>query len=202
MSKKHLFGLILLLCATLPPPPAIADITEMPAATQDRAGSSDVDTHEDVLPNLQELFRSVQVPLSQAMVIAESLHIGSRTAEISFEVSDSIGYRVRTVKKNQVWENVVDANTGSIAASEIALPLKELDREDRGNILALTLVEQELSDAVRVAEKATSGKALSGGLVNEDGKLNFVIVVVSGDVLKQVLLEPPRVHRQASIPRP
>ena len=42
-----------------------------------------------------------------------------------------------------------------------------------------------------VAEDNTSGKALSGGLMNEAGKLNFVIVVLFGTKLKQVMLEPP-----------
>jgi hypothetical protein len=45
---------------------------------------------------------------------------------------------------------------------------------------------------VRVAERAASGKAISGGLTRERGKLNFVVIVVSGLDLKQVLLEPPR----------
>jgi hypothetical protein len=50
-------------------------------------------------------------------------------------------------------------------------------------------------------EKAASGKALGGGLINEDGKLNFVVVVVSDDRLKQVMLEPPGVGRQGSASR-
>lgn len=53
-------------------------------------------------------------------------------------------------------------------------------------------------DAVRVAEKAAEGNALAGGLKQQDGKLNFVIVVASGDCLKEVTLEPPRVGQQGS----
>ena len=59
-------------------------------------------------------------------------------------------------------------------------------------------VEQELSDAVRIAEKAAEGSALAGGLMKQDGKLNFVIVIASGDRLKEVMLEPPRAGREKS----
>jgi hypothetical protein len=48
-----------------------------------------------------------------------------------------------------------------------------------------------LADAVRVAEQAASGKAISGGLIRERGRLNFAIVVMSGSDLKEVILEPP-----------
>ena len=58
-------------------------------------------------------------------------------------------------------------------------------------MIAMQSVRQELADAVFVAEDNTSGKALSGGLMNEAGKLIFVIVVLSGTNLKQIMLEPP-----------
>ena len=61
-------------------------------------------------------------------------------------------------------------------------------------------VKQELSDAVRIAEKAAEGSALAGGLTKQDGKLNFVVVIASGDHLKEVVLEPPRVGRQGKSP--
>jgi hypothetical protein len=100
------------------------------------------------------------------------------------------------VKNGESWENFIDANTGSVKGAEIASSLRELDGADRVNIIALKSVRQELSDAVRVAEKAASGTALGGGLMKQDGKLNFVVVIVSGDGLKEVMLEPPRVGGQ------
>jgi hypothetical protein len=126
------------------------------------------------------------------------LHPGSRTASVSFERSASPGYRVLTVKENETWEDVIDADSGKASGPETTLSLSELDDEDRSNLLALRSVKQELSDAVRVAEKAGSGKALGGGLVQQDGRLNFVIVVMSGDSLKEVMLEPPKAGRRGS----
>jgi uncharacterized membrane protein YkoI len=144
---------------------------------------------------LLEQLRTVKIPLSEAVAIAEHLHDGSRAADISLEISGPPVYRVRTVTNERIWENVIDANTGGVTEKEISSSLTELDREDLGNIIALSSVEQELSDAVRIAEKAAAGSALAGGLMNQDGKLNFVVVIASGDRLKEVTLEPPRVGK-------
>jgi hypothetical protein len=98
-------------------------------------------------------------------------------------------------------ENVIDANTGSVTEKEISSSLRELDREDLRNIIALKSVKQELSDAVRIAEKAAAGSALAGGLMKQDGKFNFVVVIATGDRLKEVMLEPPRTGKQGATPR-
>ena len=101
-------------------------------------------------------------------------------------------YRVRTFHDGQLWEHAIDAATGEISKDRVVSSLKELNAEDRTNIASLSGVEQQLSDAVRVAERAASGKAISGGLTRERGRLNFVVIVVNGLDLKQVILEPPR----------
>ena len=99
---------------------------------------------------------------------------------------------MRTVKDKEIWENVIDVSTGQTTRLESALSLNELETEERDNINALRSVEQELSDAVAIAEKAAVGKAISGGLVKESDHLNFVVVVLSDDHVKEVFLEPPR----------
>ncbi len=91
---------------------------------------------------------------------------------------------MRTVKDKEIWENVIDVRTGRTGAPETAWSLNELDMEERDNINALKLVQQELSDAVAIAEKAAAGKAISGGLVKEGDQLNFVVVVLSDDHVK------------------
>jgi uncharacterized membrane protein YkoI len=193
MSKKCLFALMLwsaLLAAT----GAVADVAQVPLDAESRGAAAQGDDEEKAIRRVLEQFRTTQVPLNQAIAIAEQLHDGSRTADISFEISSLPVYRVRTVKNERVWENVIDAKTGSITDKEITSSLKELDREDLANIIALKWIKQELSDAVRFAERAAAGSALAGGLMKQDGKLNFVIVVASGDRLKEVTLEPPRVR--------
>src|SRR5258705_1460204 len=139
-----------------------------------------------------ELFRGSAISLSQAMAIAEALHAGATTADVSFDgASDAPVYRVKTLHNDRIWHHAIDAATGKIVGGEAALPLKELDAGDRSNLAALKTIRHRLADAIRVAEQAASGKAISGGLIRERGRLNFAIVVMSGSDLKEVILEPP-----------
>jgi uncharacterized membrane protein YkoI len=195
MSKKQLLAIIVW-SATFAATGAMADITHTPMDAANRGVAAQRDAEETVIHRLLEQFRTIKILLTEAVAIAEHLHDGSRTADVSFELSSPSVYRVRTVKDERIWKNVIDANTGSVAEKEISASLRELDREDLSNIVAMKSVKQELSDAVRIAEKAAEGNALAGGLMKQDGKLNFVVVIASGDHLKEVMLEPPRVGRQ------
>ena len=197
MSKKRLLAIILW-SATLAATGAIADVTHTPFEPTDRAVAAKRDAEDAAFRRLLEQFRTIKISLIEAVAIAEHLHGGSRTADVSFELSDPSVYRVRTVRNEQIWQNVIDANTGSVTEKEISSSLKELDREDLGNIVALKSVQQDLSEAVRIAEKAAAGSALAGGLIKQDGKVNFVIVIASGDSLKEVILEPPKFRSQGA----
>ena len=139
-----------------------------------------------------ERFRSSSISISQAMAIAEARHAGATTADISFDGGSGVPvYRVKTLHNDRIWRYTINAETGAVVGGEAALPLAELDHDDRSNLAALGTITHRLADAVRVAEQAASGKAISGGLVRERGRLNFAIVVISGDDLKEVILEPP-----------
>ncbi|KYK44997.1 peptidase [Bradyrhizobium liaoningense] len=139
-----------------------------------------------------ERFRSSSITISQAMAIAEARHAGATTADVSFDGASGVPvYRVKTLHNDRIWRHTINAATGELVGGEAALPLTELDNEDRSNLAALGAIRHRLADAVRVAERAASGKAISGGLVRERGRLNFAIVVISGDDLKEVILEPP-----------
>ncbi|WP_035685850.1 PepSY domain-containing protein [Bradyrhizobium sp. Cp5.3] len=195
--KKQLFALMLW-SATLAATGAVADVSQRSADADPVSAAAQKDSEEAAIQRVLEQFRTTRVPLSQAVATAERLHDGSRAADVNFEISGPPIYRVRTIKNEHVWENVIDANTGSITGKEVASSLKELDREDLAKIVALKWIKQELSDAVQVAERAAAGSAVAGGLIRQDGKLSFVVVVASGDHLKEVMLEPPEVGKQGS----
>lgn len=197
MSEKLLIALIVC-SAGLAGTGAMADVTQAPAIAEQQSTTAQDNVDEAAIRRALEQFSTTRVPLGQAMAIAERLHDGSRTADISFEISGPPVYRVRTVKNERVFENVIDANTGRVSQAEIVSSIKELDRADLANIIALKWIKQELSEAVRVAEKAAAGNALAGGLVKQDGKINFVVVVASGDRLKEVMLEPPKVGQRST----
>src|SRR6266849_4599636 len=199
MSRKQLFVALLssLICA-----PSYAGATldgEISAAQEQDANGNGL-TDEAISREL-ELFRGAEVSLRQALKIADSLHPGSRIVDVSFDGgSGSSVYRVKTFRQDRIWADTIDAKTGQIAGNA-TVSMSELNLEDRLNLIAMQSVRQELADAVFVAEDNTSGKALSGGLMNEAGKLIFVIVVLSGTNLKQVMLEPPSANNLEMLPR-
>jgi hypothetical protein len=181
-----------LVAVILPAPVfAVASSTGEPASLRNEAEESAASDQQAVNHEL-ELFRGSAISLSQAMAIAEALHAGATTADVSFDgASGSPVYRVKTVHHDRIWQHAIDATTGKIVGGEAALPLKELDAEDRSNLVALKTIRHRLADAVLVAEQAAAGKAISGGLIRERSQLNFAIVVMSGSDLKEVILEPP-----------
>ena len=187
----------LLLMIGLSTPAALADLKPAGASAEHERTMTEPEEAERDRQLLQE-FRAAQLPLTQAIEIAEGLHRGSRAAAARFELSHGPAYRIITVANGETWENLIDANSGRIAPGETASSLKEFDREQRRNIIALGSVAQELSDAVRVAEKAAAGKAFGGGLIEDEGRLNFLVVVLSEDELKEVRLEPPKSGRKGA----
>lgn len=192
-AKRSTSGLLAIaLSALLLAAPARALVTTgTPTALH---GDSDGDTEADRQAVSREIerFRGSSISISQAMAIAEGRHAGATTADVSFDGASRVPvYRVKTLLNDRIWRHTIDASTGELVGGEAALPLAELDLDDRSNLAALGAIRHRLADAVRVAERAASGKAISGGLVRERGRLNFAIVVISGDDLKEVLLEPP-----------
>ena len=183
---------IVLVAIILPAPLyANASSTDEPASLRNEPGDGAASDQQAVNRELA-LFRGSAVSLSQAMAIAEALHAGATTADVSFDgAPNSPVYRVKTLHNDRIWQHAIDATTGQIVGGEVALPLKEVDAEDRSNLAKLKTIRYGLADAVRVAEQAASGKAISGGLIRERGRLNFAIVVMSGSDLKEVILEPP-----------
>ena len=191
MQKKQAFIGILLLSLALVPRTAMAELNDGSLSSTGQSVPVNRETNKESDQRFRAAFHAAPLSLIQAIAIAERLHTGSRTAAISFDTSDNPSYRVRTVKDKMIWENVIDVRTGRTAGPETVRSLNELEMEERDNINALGSVKQELSDAVAIAEKAAAGKAISGGLVKEGDQLNFVVVVLSDDHVKEVFLEPP-----------
>src|SRR5712672_3494285 len=190
MSKKQLFVALLSLLICTPAYAGATSDSKIGAAQELDANRNGL-TDEAISREL-DLFRGAEVSLRQALKIADTLHPGSRIVDVSFDGGSGASvYRVKTFRQDRIWADTIDAKTGQVAGDATVSSMSELKLEDRLNLIAMQSVRQELADAVFVAEDNTSGKALSGGLMNEAGKLNFVIVVLSGTKLKQVILKPP-----------
>jgi uncharacterized membrane protein YkoI len=190
--RRLLCALSVLSVLLTAPAQAITTADGAPAALQSET-DDDATLDGQAVSREIERFRNSAISLSQAMAIAEAMHAGSTTTDVSFDGEAATPvYRVKTFHGDRIWQHAIDATTGKIVGGEAALPLTELDAEDRHNVVALKAIRHHLLDAVHVAEHAASGKAISGGLIRERGRLNFAIVVVSGNDLKKVILQPPR----------
>jgi uncharacterized membrane protein YkoI len=193
-TKRRLCGLLAmalsgLLIAT--PARALGSAGSTPTAFHSET-DGDAGADRQAISREIERFRSSSISISQAMAIAEARHAGATTADVSFDGGSGVPvYHVKTLHNDRLWRQTINASTGEIIGGEAALPIAELNVEDRSNLAALGTIRHRLADAVSVAEQAASGKAISGGLVRERGRLNFAIVVISGDDLKEVILEPP-----------
>lgn len=182
---------LLLLLSTVGSYGAVAGVNRPSESTHGKKGAANQEAKGNSDQRYLTQFRAAPLSLIQAIEIAERLHAGSRTVAVAFDVSDRPAYRVRTVKNKEIWENVVDVLTGRTMDPEITWSLNELEVEERDNVIALRSVGQELSEAVAIAEKAAAGKAISGGLVKEKDQVNFVVLILTDDRLKEVFLEPP-----------
>ncbi|MCP3466722.1 PepSY domain-containing protein [Bradyrhizobium sp. CCGUVB23] len=185
--------LVLALLAVLLPAPVYATTASIDARASLRSEADDgAVLDQRAVERELARFRGSAISLRQAMAIAEAQHAGSTTADVSFDgAAASPVYRVKTLHNDRVWQHAIDATTGKIVGGAAASPLDEFDADDRSNLATLKTIQHRLADAVRVAEHAASGKAISGGMVREGGRLNFAIVVMSGNDLKEVILEPP-----------
>jgi hypothetical protein len=189
--NNNLFATMISMAA-LVPSGVTADIPEPAGAPRNISAPSDA---QKMIRQLFELSRQARVSLRDAIAVAEERHHGSRTVRIGFDWSASPCYRVRTVRDAEIWENNVDTKTGRIRGVERVLSFQKLGSDDRTNIKALRHVTQEMSEAVLVAERVVPGIAVGGCLVDDSFTLNFIVLVVTGDRLKQVMLE---VDRQAA----
>jgi len=134
-----------------------------------------------------------EITLARAIEITMQRRAGARVVDVSFDGTAATPiFRVLTASGNRIVEDHVDASTGTIDGSSIFSKLTELDEVDRRNVRSLLRSNLNLSDAVRVAEKQTSGIAVGAGLLRVDGSLRFGVVVLCGDRLTQVILDPPQ----------
>jgi len=200
MTRKVLLSLVLTCWTALTPIAAVASVTDAQQpgqTTTDTPSGGDPALSQEAIDRELDQFRRAGVSLHQALRIAEKIHPGSKTADISFEGGlDAPIYKVRTLQSGQIWESDIDGSTAKVLNSVLFSTVQGLNESDRDSLTALSTVPLKMSDAIRIAERSAAGKAISGGLMNKDGKLAFIIIVVSGKDLKQVTLESASLRRR------
>lgn len=160
----------------------------------------DVDKADGVGSVASEIarFNAISLPIQDALVAALALHPGARVIDASFDGRETLAvFRVRTLRGDLIYEDAMDASSGKLVGKTGESSARELNAEDLRILAAFGNVRQEMMDAILVAERNTKGRTISGGLKRLEGRLNFVIVTVAGNDLKQVVLEPPLARNNA-----
>jgi len=80
--KKRLLTTIAL-AATLAATGARADVSDHPLDAVNGGGAAEGDGDEAAIRRLLDQFRTIRIPLGQAIAIAEHQHDGSRTADVA-----------------------------------------------------------------------------------------------------------------------
>jgi uncharacterized membrane protein YkoI len=203
MVARRLAGLLILSGLSIIPMSALAreatDATK-PALAQPQSELDRAEIFQEI-----KAFSNVRISLRDAITIAEKRAVGSKVVDVSFDgLSDRLAYRVKTYHRDKISECTIDASTGEIIGAEIEAPVATLDFKDKVELAGFRAAGIDLFDVVPIAEQYASGKAVSAGLETEDGKLTFLVVVVTDGSLEEISVRPNEAKsqiRKASVRR-
>jgi uncharacterized membrane protein YkoI len=137
-----------------------------------------------------KVFANVQISVRDAIKIAERVS-GAKVVDVSFDgQADRLAYRVKTYQHDEILAVTIDASTGKTIGDAVVTPVSALVAKDKIELAGFGTAVIDLSDVVSIAEAYGSGKAVSVGLDEENGKLSFLVVVVTDGSLKQISVDP------------
>jgi uncharacterized membrane protein YkoI len=137
-----------------------------------------------------KVFANVQISVRDAIKIAERVS-GAKVVDVSFDgQADRLAYRVKTYRHDKILAVTIDASTGETIGDAVVTPVSALVAKDKIELAGFGTAVIDLSDGVSIAEAYGSGKAVSVGLEEENGKLIFLVVVVTDGSLKQISVDP------------
>ena len=147
---------------------------------------------------LQEIrvFANAQLSVRDVIKIAEARASGAKVVDVSFDGrADRLAYRVKAYLNDEISTVTIDASTGKTIGDAVVTPVSALDVKDKIELAGFSTAVIDLSDVVSVAESYGSGKAVSVGLDEENGKLIFLIVLVTDGSLRQISVNPDQQSR-------
>ena len=101
-----------------------------------------------------------------------------------------LAYKVKTYQDNSVWEGAVDAWTGQIIGDGTTTPVSKLDEEDKLELAGLQKASIDLSTATALAEEKGSGKAISAGLEETNGRIVYEVTIVNKGATTKFVVDP------------
>jgi uncharacterized membrane protein YkoI len=147
---------------------------------------------------LQEIrvFANAQLSVRDVIKIAEARASGAKVVDVSFDGrADRLAYRVKAYLNDEISTVTIDASTGKTIGDAVVTPVSALDVKDKIELAGFSTAVIDLCDVVSVAESYGSGKAVSVGLDEENGKLIFLVVLVTDGSLRQISVNPDQQSR-------
>lgn len=189
MSIERIAALLMFSSLSVLPMPALAhesDGAAKPAPAQDVSESERTAIFQEI-----KVFANVQISVRDVIKIAEGRVSGAKVVDISFDGGGGrLAYNLKTYLNDEISAVTIDASTGKTIGDALVTPVSALHAKDRIELAGFNTAVIDLSDVVPIAEAYGSGKAVSVGLDEENGKLIFLVVVVTDGSLKQISVDP------------
>jgi uncharacterized membrane protein YkoI len=136
-------------------------------------------------------FESAKVSLAEAITVAAKKHRDAKVVDVSFDSqAGQLGYKVKTYQDNNVWEGAVDAWTGQVIGEGTTTPVSKLDEEDQLELAGLLKASIDLSTATALAEERGSGKAISAGVEETNGRIVYEVTIVKNGATTKFVVNP------------
>ena len=189
MSIERIAALLMFSSLSVLPMPALAhesDGAAKPAPAQDVSESERTAIFQEI-----KVFVNVQISVRDVIKIAEGRVSGAKVVDISFDGGGGrLAYNLKTYLNDEISAVTIDASTGKTIGDALVTPVSALHAKDRIELAGFNTAVIDLSDVVPIAEAYGSGKAVSVGLDEENGKLILLVVVVTDGSLKQISVDP------------
>ena len=172
--RKTIVLSLLMLCAAMP-------------AFAQRAPEPDVASTDKEIKS----FEAAKIGLAEAIKIAAKKHKDAKVVDVSFDSqAGQLAYKVKTYQDNTLWEGAVDAWTGEILGDGTTTPVSKLDEEDQLELAGLQKATIDLSTATALAEEKGSGKAISAGLEESNGRIVYEVTIVKNGATTKFVVDP------------
>ena len=138
-----------------------------------------------------KLFEKTKLSLAEAIAVAANKHKNAKVVDVSFDSrGGQLAYKVKTYQDNSVWEGAVDAWTGQIIGDGTTTRVSKLDDEDKLELAGLQKASIDLATATARAEEKGSGKAISAGLEETNGRIVYEVTIVSRGATTKFVVDP------------
>jgi uncharacterized membrane protein YkoI len=160
------------------------------ASVPDEAfGSKEVPgTSRPEIANDLQAFERISVSARNAVLTAERSFPQAKVVDIGFDLEHGTPvYRMRLEREGAIWDAVIDTTSSKVQRRPLQF---DLSPEDRAKIDDFGRLGVDLAEAIAVGESYGAGRAVSATLDYADGRLMFLVVVLSDGYLKQVSIDP------------